>query len=444
VTDDKHDSRKLYPGWFIQRMADRSSDARQTPSDVKGQPLSRKHRPPVPGQGSRPATAGGQSHYRPRQSPPPGESKHAPGGFHQLSSKNIYGLTSRSEQFYPSAFKPIEDRYWDDLTDIERNELARRRIEVMRKVTYREFEGLPRNLTAAEEAYEDAQVRRHNAMRRRFTKKPRNYDERKKWEEEQRKAPLVRKYVFREMSHLEPTAFYKPGALETPVLIESQIIGQAKKKQQEDEPKVLKIRRMKRLAAKHRQETLPTANIKGKPQVGISDYVNNPYGLRSRSVTSYPEAYQSVSSVFYQQMSREEQARIARVQAQAMEKVGFEPKTHKQFIDDFDPMEQNIYDPGTWEPPAENEAARGGYNPYDQSVSLQNRYSTQQFESAPKRKTIGYRPPRIVRVIGGIALVLFSLGLGFSATAPGASAALYLAAVAGLIAGLILIFGRYE
>jgi len=445
VPEDSQESRKLLPGWFIQRMADRNSDARQTPIDVKGVPVSRKYQPLAPGdnKGRRLAPLGKNSHYQLKRGHPASESKRAPGGVHQLSTKNIYGLTSRSEQFYPSAFKPIEDRYWEDLTDIERNELARRRIEVMKKVTYREFEGLPRNLTAAEEAYEDAQVRRRAAMRHRFTKKPRNYEDRKKWEEEKRKAPLVRKYMFRELSHLEPTAFYKPGPLETPVLIESQIIGETKKKQVEEAPKVLKIRRMKRLEAKHRQETLPTVDTKGKPDVKISDSSHNPFGLKSRSETYYPEAYRAVSSVFYQQMSKEEEARIARVQAQAMEKVGFEPKTHKQFIDDFDPMEQNIYDPGTWQPPQENIAALGDYNPYDSNVSLQNRFSTHQFEPAKKKRS-ELRMPKGLRITIGAVLVLVALGMAFTATEPGASPLWLIAGLAGVIGGLVMIVGHFD
>ena len=98
----------------------------------------------------------------------------------------------------------------------------------MHKLTFQKFEGLPMELNAAEEAYEDASARRRQSIRRRTSRKPRNYQERQKLEEEKRKEPLVRRYVVRELNQLENNAFYKPSALETPILLDSTIIGNKK------------------------------------------------------------------------------------------------------------------------------------------------------------------------------------------------------------------------
>ena len=86
---------------------------------------------------------------------------------------------------------------------------------------------------------------------------------------------------------------------------------------------------------------LPSFNKKG-PRIKQQLY-RNAFGLKSRSVTAYPEAYQEVSKVFWDGLTKDERQDIAKVQAAAMEKVGFEPKTQKQFIEDFDPGMENRY-----------------------------------------------------------------------------------------------------
>lgn len=57
------------------------------------------------------------------------------------------------------------------------------------------------------------------------------------------------------------------------------------------------------------------------------------FALRSRAEVLYPEMFDSVNADFWDGLSSEQRDAIVRVQAVAMEKVGYEPGTDKFFID---------------------------------------------------------------------------------------------------------------
>jgi hypothetical protein len=61
------------------------------------------------------------------------------------------------------------------------------------------------------------------------------------------------------------------------------------------------------------------------------------YHLRSRSEQDYPEAYLPVSREMWAELTPAQQEKALRLQAIAMEKVGFEKGAPKFFIDDLDP-----------------------------------------------------------------------------------------------------------
>lgn len=258
-------------------------------------------------------------------------------GMQHLSSTNIFGLTSRSEFYFPEAYKPIAHEYWRKLTDAKRNELIARQVSILEKVSFREEKSVHIATNSAEAQYEDAVVRRHMAMRRR--RKKRGYEGKKQEEEEQRRAPLVRRYITRDTA-FDSSPFVSTSPLETLVFI----------------PGMVRIKRDRDKSKRRRDESickettapltpppkLPVINTRGEPLVGVETW-NNRFGLKSRPMTSYPEAYAKVPKLFWHSMSSEHRERVMSVQAVAMEKVGFEPGTSKQFIQDFDPMLENRY-----------------------------------------------------------------------------------------------------
>ena len=344
--------------------------------------------------------------------------KYAPSGIHFLSSTNKYGLTSRSERFYPEAYKPIEDKFWREIDAAERQQLIHAQAEMLKKISFRDRDEAAASQVVADQLYEEAVGRRRQAIRRRLSfKPPKRYEERKKWEEAKRHQPLERRYVARELTQFENTAFHKAGPLDVPVLIQ----GVLKRLNQplEEAPKRLKVRR-----PKYQQEqgvelgkaTLPKLETQGAPLVGINMW-NNKFGLQSSAVSKYPEAYREVSSVFWRKVSKEHSDRIALVQAQAMEKVGFERKTEKFFIEDFDPSLENRFGrehsenqparlPSRWD------SVKGGYDPANEGLSLQNRYSEEEFYSASSRVPGYGEPGRAAINLEVIMLVIAFVVLG--------------------------------
>ena len=65
------------------------------------------------------------------------------------------------------------------------------------------------------------------------------------------------------------------------------------------------------------------------------------YQLSHRSQRDFPEAYEPVSTTFWEGLSQSQVDAVMRLQATAMEKAGFEKGTPKYFIDDFDPQNPN-------------------------------------------------------------------------------------------------------
>jgi hypothetical protein len=284
---------------------------------------------------------------RPREQIPLRQPGHR-SGMEYLSSTNIYGLTSRSELFYPELFRPISRRYWLRTSDAEQAELIRRQAEIVEKLGYRdqmELTHIPN--TQADLAYDAAVARRHMAIRRR--RKKRGYEGKKQEEEERRKAPLVRRYIQRD-ARFGITPIMTVGALETPVVI-SGLLRKApgRTRIDFDEPNYDEP------SWTPKPPQLPVIDPSKGPKVEIQEF-NNMFGLRSRPVASYPEAYAKVSQAFWRSMTPEHRRSVMAVQASAMEKVGFEQGTTKYFIRDFDPMQQNIYSTGRERPGKKNQA----------------------------------------------------------------------------------------
>lgn len=341
-----------------------------------------------------------------------------------MSSTNIYGLTSRSERYFPEAFRPIQDKYWREIPDEERHKFLSVQVSAMMKLNFRSFFDKEKKTTAADKSYDEASSRRSQAIRRRLKRKPRNYQERKQLEEIKRKQPLARRYIERTMGQFEQSAFVKSSPLEMAVLVQ----GVVKRMNQRPEPKPKRLK-LKRPSYARREPqkgeaTLPQMDTKGYQEVGINRW-NNSFGLQSTAVSKYPEAYREVSSVFWRQLSVQQQKQVTLVQAQAMEKVGFEQGTEKQFIQDFDPGEENRYglDPGQATREQEVGSFRSLYDQEnnsdydfdDDSISLQNRYSNQEFvandpryEGIPSAKPLNL-PLGIVLLMIGVALVVAGL-----------------------------------
>lgn len=88
----------------------------------------------------------------------------------------------------------------------------------------------------------------------------------------------------------------------------------------------------------------PPAVKPDKPWQRRRQQTETPYGLPSRSEMMFPEAYQPVSSEFWEGLSQSQRNEVIHLQAVAQEKVGFERGTPKYFIEDFDP-DQRAEDP---------------------------------------------------------------------------------------------------
>jgi len=273
-------------------------------------------------------------------------------GFATLTSTNIFGLSSRSELFYPEAYKPISRVYWAQITNAERLDLIRQQAEIVKKVGYREQPlVVPDARTHADMAYDEAVSRRLVYMRHRLKRRKQGVSKDRQ-EEERRKLPLVRRYVERELRLVEPTQFIQAGALDTPILVPG--IGIIK---QGVRPPAKRIRRRRRRPDKQQKNQttpspppqLPKFETRGAPEIEM-EKLRRGYGLKSRSEQDYPEAYRRMSSIFWRALTDNQREQIMRVQAAAMEKVGFERGTDKRYIQDFDPLQENIYAVQSHEP----------------------------------------------------------------------------------------------
>jgi len=269
------------------------------------------------------------------------------GGTISLTSVNKYGLVSRSEMLYPELYRPIDTKFWQPLTPEERAEIVARAAAANARATFDDEQYRPVAATSADEAYADAQSRRSEALRRR--KKPRNYDERKKEEELQRKMPLVRRYTGpAESFYRSSSAIVKTSPLDTPILADGLPVFGA----QNNEPAPKKLKAKQRTVRRPMASSinydsdgklvapageLPTFSPLAGKRTRLIEFTNNPWGLKSWSEMLFPEAYRDISNVYWKQLSDEERQRIMAVQARAMEKVGYEPGTPKMFIQPIEP-----------------------------------------------------------------------------------------------------------
>ena len=262
--------------------------------------------------------------------------------FQTLSSTNVFGLESRSEQFYPEAFKPVSRAYWAMLTDEERKEQIRLQVSIKEKLYFEEKPGAMAGMTRTQVEYQDRVHMRSRFMRRR---RKIGHRDKKREEEERRKMPLTRRYVPKQMEYFVPSQFAQMGPLDSPVLV-----GELQNRMRRSGPQPvgrLKSKKTRIGKASQPDDAGVTAKLpKLDPALGqpvVLDRWRNRFGLKPRSVTSYPEAFKEVSSVFWRRPGKEFEAAVLRMQAVAMEKVGFERGTEKQFIEDFDPTAENVY-----------------------------------------------------------------------------------------------------
>lgn len=261
-----------------------------------------------------------------------------------LSTVNSYGFASRSQFFFPEAYKPLDTKFWQPLTEEQHTDIHMRQAQANLKATFTESDAMPIAATEADAQYADATSKRNMSMRRR--RKPMNYDERKKDEEIKKKLPLTRKYVTGEAAFRESSQIVQSGPLDTPILVSGLATKPGQSSDNSPAPARLKRRRRTRRARSPEvddqpqtpeQATLPTFDPKSAPRVRLAGRGHNTFGLKSRSELMYPEAYRDVSSVYWRKMSQEDQGRVMTVQAQAMEKVGYERGTQKQFIEEIEP-----------------------------------------------------------------------------------------------------------
>jgi hypothetical protein len=260
----------------------------------------------------------------------------------QISSTNVFGLPSRSEQDYPEAYRPVKAKFWDQLTKKEREELIARQAAMVEKVGYRDKNEVEAEMSAADVAYEEASSRRHFYMRRRRRKS--GYEGKRQAEAERRDAPLTRRYSAPETVFRDSPSIIKMGPLDTPVLVQG--LGKTGSAEMSAPPPVLRRKQRRRKAGacavgleqlQSPPAALPEIATAGAPKVHF-ETPTNIFGLTSRSAGMYPELYRDVSSVYWRSLTEEQREQIMRVQATAMEKVGYERGTEKVFIQDFDPQ----------------------------------------------------------------------------------------------------------
>jgi len=288
------------------------------------------------------AQQGGEGDSMPAPGRPRPSSLKFPERTAEISSTNIFGLASRSEQDYPEAYRPVLARFWDQLTKKEREELIARQAAMVERVGYRDKDEVEAEMTVADVAYTEAASRRHYFMRRRRHKT--GYEGKKQAEAERLAAPLERRYSAPEVAFRESQSIIKMGPLDTPVLVEG--LGKTGSTEFSAPPQVLRRKQRRRKAEAPAvgleqplapPAALPEILTAGAPKVHF-ETPTNIFGLTSRSAGMYPELYRDVSSVYWRSLTEEQRQQIMRVQATAMEKVGYERGTEKVFIQDFDPQ----------------------------------------------------------------------------------------------------------
>jgi hypothetical protein len=259
----------------------------------------------------------------------------------ELSTVNSYGFASRSQFFFPEAYRPVDTKFWKPMSQEETADIHLRQAQANLKAGFIDEKYMPVAQTEADSQYMDATSKRNLSMRRR--RKPMNYDERKKDEEIQRKLPLVRRYTTGESAFRESSQIVQSGPLDTPILVSGL---PTRKDNATTGPAPGKLRRRRRPRREQpaydenepRPEiTLPTFDPKSAPRVRLAGRGHNSFGLKSRSEMMYPEAYKEISSIYWRRMSNEDRGRVMHVQARAMEKVGYERGTEKQFIEEIEP-----------------------------------------------------------------------------------------------------------
>jgi hypothetical protein len=104
---------------------------------------------------------------------------------------------------------------------------------------------------------------------------------------------------------------------------------------------------------------LPPTNVHGRLVSGTWPQ----FELRSQSETAFPTMFNPADSQFWHGLSDEQQLEVTRIQAAAMERVGFESGTKKYFIDADEDLTDLYTVLGQEKPTAEernNELAGGG------------------------------------------------------------------------------------
>jgi hypothetical protein len=268
-----------------------------------------------------------------------------------LSSSNRYGFSSRSESLFPEAYKPIDTKFWQPLNRDEYADLIARQAVANMKATFQDEDAMPVASTSADENYALAAGRRSQSMRRR---KPMNHHEKKKLEEAKKKDTLLRRFSgSAEVLYRNSTSIIRSGPIDTPVVVSGLPVysrmlgGEAPKKLRRMEPKRGVRRRSKGEAIAEEPELapevgLPSFNPNAAPRAKLTRWTNS-YGLVSRSEMLFPEAYKDLSTVYWRRLNDDERNLVMQVQARAMEKVGYERGTSKQFIDEIFPEDDYSY-----------------------------------------------------------------------------------------------------
>lgn len=252
-----------------------------------------------------------------------------------VDTTNIFGLTSKSASLYPEAYKPVDDKFWQEMSEAERARIQEIQASAAERLSFDPDKRFSEFAAPADEAYQIAQGRRHQAMKRRA---PRNYEERQKEQALKRKDPLARRYTGTAEVERGKSAIVRPGPLDTPVLVPGASSPDWKKPAP---PLSGKMPRPKRGKLKPEAEKeperevfeLPTFDPKSAPAVSLKG-PSNQFGLSSRSEQYYPEAFQSVSKVYWKGLTDDQRRQISGVQAGAMEKVGYEQGAQPMFIED--------------------------------------------------------------------------------------------------------------
>lgn len=268
-----------------------------------------------------------------------------------VDTTNIFGLTSRSASLYPEAYKSVDEKFWQEMSEAERARIQEVQASAAERLSFDPDKRFSEFATPADESYQIAQGRRHQAMKRRA---PRNHEERQKEEKLKRKDPLTRRYTGTAEVERGKSAFVRPGPLDTPVLVPGASSPDWRKPAPPLSGKMPKPKRGKINAEPEPEPAkevfeLPTFDPKSAPAVSLKGRPNQ-FGLSSRSELYYPEAYHSVSKVYWQGLTDDQRRQISGVQAGAMEKVGYEQGAVPLFIADPFAAEE--------EPPKRNRRAR--------------------------------------------------------------------------------------